>query len=57
MTVLTSHDTLVVEGLVHHFCGLISDSWDMSDSPRHNVGIRFPKRRYQVPKSVTARIR
>jgi hypothetical protein len=23
MTVLTSHDTLVVEGLVHHFCGLI----------------------------------
>jgi hypothetical protein len=24
MTVLTSHDTLVVEGLVHHFCGLIS---------------------------------
>ena len=24
MTVFTSHDTLVGQGLIHHFCGLIS---------------------------------
>jgi hypothetical protein len=43
MTVLTSRDTLVVEGLVHHFCGLIS-AWTPIHTAKRQIvaGDRLP---------------
>jgi hypothetical protein len=41
MTVLTSHDTLVVEGLVHHFCGLIL--WSSRCIQTHSAGLVLSK--------------